>query len=212
MDQMALFFFLLGTGLVAVLFVHELGHLLVARHYGMKVLSLSVGFGPPLMNFTDRLGTSWKLRAFPLGGSCVIDDNYNSKNNSVGKQADNKLLPQLLRQRAVIYAAGPIFNLIFAASFGLVVSMLCTTCALYGSEIGSPGVMGVRLIAEFSVATALFNLLPLLPLDGGRLCLTAIEAGLGRPMSPMGEKRFFVFSIVFITGITLVYLMRMLSS
>jgi len=212
MDQMALFFFLLGTGLVAVLFVHELGHLLVARHYGMKVLSLSVGFGPPLMNFTDRLGTSWKLRAFPLGGSCVIDDNYNSKNNSVGKQADNKLLPQLLRQRAVIYAAGPIFNLIFAASFGLVVSMLCTTCALYGSEIGSPGVTGVRLIAEFSVATALFNLLPLLPLDGGRLCLTAIEAGLGRPMSPIGEKRFFMFSIVFITGITLAYLMRMLSS
>ena len=209
---MALFFFLLGTGLVAVLFVHELGHLLVARHYGMKVLSLSVGFGPPLMNFTDRLGTSWKLRAFPLGGSCVIDDNYNSKNNSVGKQADNKLLPQLLRQRAVIYAAGPIFNLIFAASFGLVVSMLCTTCALYGSEIGSPGVTGVRLIAEFSVATALFNLVPLLPLDGGRLCLTAIEAGLGRPMSPIGEKRFFMFSIVFITGITLAYLMRMLSS
>jgi membrane-associated protease RseP (regulator of RpoE activity) len=213
MDQMALFFFLLGTGLVAVLFVHELGHLLVARHYGMKVLSLSVGFGPPLMNFTDRLGTSWKLRAFPLGGSCVIDDNYNSKNNPVGKQANNKLLPQLLlRQRAVIHAAGPIFNLIFAASFGLVVSMLCTTCALYGSEIGSPGVTGVRLIAEFSVATALFNLLPLLPLDGGRLCLTAIEAGLGRPMSPVGEKRFLIFSIVFITGITLAYLMRMLSS
>jgi hypothetical protein len=112
----SVFFFLLGTGLVAVLFVHELGHLLVARHYGMNVLSLSVGFGPPLMNFTDRLGTSWKLRAFPLGGSCVIDENYDSKNNSVGKQADNKLLPQLLRQRAVIYAAGPIFNLIFAAA------------------------------------------------------------------------------------------------
>jgi membrane-associated protease RseP (regulator of RpoE activity) len=212
MDQMALFFFLLGTGLVAVLFVHELGHLLVARHYGMKVLSLSVGFGPPLMNFTDRLGTSWKLRAFPLGGSCVIDDNSQSKNNPVGKQADNKLLPQLLRQRAVISAAGPIFNLIFAASFGLVALMLCTTCASYGSEIGSPGVTGVRLIAEFSVATALFNLLPLLPLDGGRLCLTAIEAGLGRPMSPMGEKRFLIFSIVFITGITLAYLMRVLSS
>jgi membrane-associated protease RseP (regulator of RpoE activity) len=73
-------------------------------------------------------------------------------------------------------------------------------------------VTGVRLIAEFSVATALFNLLPLLPLDGGRLCLTAIEAGLGRPMSPIVEKRFFMFSIVFITGITLAYLMRMLSS
>jgi regulator of sigma E protease len=65
MDQMALFFFFLGTGLVAVLFVHELGHLLAARHYGMKVLSLSVGFGLPLMNFTDRHGTSWKLRGIP---------------------------------------------------------------------------------------------------------------------------------------------------
>lgn len=130
----------------------------------------------------------------------------------MGKQADNKLRPQFLQQRAVIYAAGPIFNLIFAASFGLVALMLCSTCALYSSEIGPPGVTGVRMIAEFSVATALFNLLPLLPLDGGRLCLTAIEAGLGRPMSPMGERRFFIFSILFITGITLAYLMRMLSS
>jgi membrane-associated protease RseP (regulator of RpoE activity) len=211
MDQMALFFFVLGAGPVAVLFVHELGHLLVARHYGMNVLSLSVGFGPPLMNFTDRLGTSWKLKAFPLGGSCVIDEKYSSKNNSAGKQAD-KLLAEFLRQRAAIYAAGPIFNLIFAASFGLVVSMLCTTCALYGGEIGSPGVAGLRLVAELSVATALFNLLPLLPLDGGRLCLTAIEASLGRRISPTGEKRFFIFSIVFMMGLALAYFMRILSS
>jgi membrane-associated protease RseP (regulator of RpoE activity) len=195
MDQMALFFFLLGTGLVAVLFVHEVGHLLVARHYGMKVLSLSVGFGPPLLNFTDRLGTNWKLRAFPLGGSCVIDDNSESKNNSAGTQSDNKLFPQLLRQRAVIHAAGPIFNLIFAASFGLVAPILCTTCALYGSEIGSPGVTGVRLIAEFSVATALFNLLPLLPLDGGRLCLTAIEAGLLAARCPRWARNGSLYSL-----------------
>ncbi len=211
MDQMALFYILLGTGLVAAIFVHELGHLVVARHYGMKVLSLSVGFGPPLINFTDRLGTSWKLRAFPLGGGCVIDYNIHSKDKPVGMHV-NDVLPQLLRQRTVIYAAGPIFNLIFAASFGLIALMLCSTCALYGGEIGPPGVTGVRMIAELSVATALFNLLPLLPLDGGRLFLTAIEAGRGRPISPTGEKRFLIFSIVFITGITLAFLMRVLTS
>ena len=66
-----LFFSLLGAGLLVVLFVHELGHLLAARHYGVKVLSLSVGFGPQLIGFTDNRGTSWNLRAIPIGGSCV---------------------------------------------------------------------------------------------------------------------------------------------
>jgi len=52
MDQELLFFALLTAGLLVVIFVHELGHLLAARHYGVKVLSLSVGFGPQLISFT----------------------------------------------------------------------------------------------------------------------------------------------------------------
>jgi RIP metalloprotease RseP len=114
-------FSLFGMGVVAVLFVHELGHLLVARHYGIRVLSLSVGFGPQLINFNDRFGTRWNLRAFPLGGSCMISD-------------DNKVTPKCLRQRAAIHAAGPIFNLIFAALFGLAAPALYII--LYSSKIG----------------------------------------------------------------------------
>jgi membrane-associated protease RseP (regulator of RpoE activity) len=90
MDQELLFFSLLGAGLLVVLFVHELGHLLAARHYGVKVLSLSVGFGPQLISFTDNLGTSWKLRAIPIGGSCVIDDNSKLKNSPAEKRANSK--------------------------------------------------------------------------------------------------------------------------
>ena len=56
-DQMAAYLFILATGLVAVLFVHELGHLLTARYYEIKVLALSVGFGPELICFVDRFGT-----------------------------------------------------------------------------------------------------------------------------------------------------------
>src|SRR5918995_2250755 len=54
--------------LTIVVFFHELGHFLVARWVGVKVLVFSVGFGPELLGFTDRHGTRWKLSAIPLGG------------------------------------------------------------------------------------------------------------------------------------------------
>src|SRR5215218_5668908 len=55
-------------GLSVVVFFHELGHFLVARWCGVRVLTFSVGFGKELVGFTDRHGTRWKLAAIPLGG------------------------------------------------------------------------------------------------------------------------------------------------
>src|SRR6187399_2642180 len=54
--------------LTIVVFFHELGHFLVARWNGVRVLVFSVGFGPELLGFNDRHGTRWKLSAIPLGG------------------------------------------------------------------------------------------------------------------------------------------------
>ena len=54
--------------LTIVVFFHELGHFLIARLCGVRVLTFSVGFGPELLGFTDRYGTRWKIAAFPLGG------------------------------------------------------------------------------------------------------------------------------------------------
>ena len=54
--------------LTIVVFFHELGHFLVARWAGVKVLTFSVGFGPELFGFNDRHGTRWKVSAIPLGG------------------------------------------------------------------------------------------------------------------------------------------------
>ena len=54
--------------LTVVVFFHELGHFLVARWCGVRVLVFSVGFGPELFGFNDRHGTRWKLSAIPLGG------------------------------------------------------------------------------------------------------------------------------------------------
>src|ERR1700760_2950813 len=54
--------------LTIVVFFHELGHFLVARWCGIKVLVFSIGFGPELVGFNDRHGTRWKISAIPLGG------------------------------------------------------------------------------------------------------------------------------------------------
>ena len=54
--------------LTVVVFFHELGHFLVARWYGVRVLVFSIGFGPELFGFNDRHGTRWKVSAIPLGG------------------------------------------------------------------------------------------------------------------------------------------------
>src|SRR5215471_17260336 len=54
--------------LTIIVFVHELGHFLVARWCGIKVLVFSVGFGPEIAGFNDRHGTRWKVSAIPLGG------------------------------------------------------------------------------------------------------------------------------------------------
>src|SRR5262247_4755115 len=51
-----------------VVFFHELGHFLVARWGGVRVLVFSIGFGPELFGFDDRRGTRWKISAIPLGG------------------------------------------------------------------------------------------------------------------------------------------------
>src|SRR6266571_827530 len=60
-----------------VVFFHELGHFLVARWCGIRVLVFSMGFGPELTGFNDRHGTRWKLSLIPLGGYVKFfgDDN-----------------------------------------------------------------------------------------------------------------------------------------
>src|SRR5918997_4898072 len=64
--------------LTAVVFVHEMGHFLVARWCGIRVAAFSVGFGRELAGFTDRRGTRWKLSAIPLGGYVRFEGDENA--------------------------------------------------------------------------------------------------------------------------------------
>jgi regulator of sigma E protease len=108
--------------LTIVVFFHELGHFLVARWTGVKVLTFSLGFGPELVGFNDRKGTRWKLSAVPLGGYVKFfgDENEASAPSAESLAAmsedDRKVSfhHKNVFARAAIVAAGPIANFILA--------------------------------------------------------------------------------------------------
>ena len=99
-----------------LIFVHEFGHFIWAKFFGVKVLKFSLGFGPKL--FSKHYGeTEYLVSAFPLGGYVKMFG------ESPGELAEEKLSPAELKrsfatrpvwQRFIIVAGGPIFNLIFA--------------------------------------------------------------------------------------------------
>jgi regulator of sigma E protease len=108
--------------LTIVVFFHELGHFLVARWVGVKVLVFSVGFGPELLGFADRHGTRWKLSAVPLGGYVKFFGDQNAASvpdqDSVASMTKEERAQSFfyksVPRRAAVVAAGPIANFILA--------------------------------------------------------------------------------------------------
>jgi regulator of sigma E protease len=108
--------------LTIVVFFHELGHFLVARWAGVKVLTFSLGFGPELFGFNDRRGTRWKVSAVPLGGYVKFfgDDTEASTPsaetlaNMTEEERAGSFHHKKVGPRAAIVAAGPIANFLLA--------------------------------------------------------------------------------------------------
>jgi regulator of sigma E protease len=108
--------------LTIVVFFHELGHFLVARWAGVKVLTFSLGFGPELVGFNDRHGTRWKISAIPLGGYVKFfgDDTEASTPSSDAlagmseEERQNSFHHKKVGPRAAIVAAGPMANFLLA--------------------------------------------------------------------------------------------------
>jgi regulator of sigma E protease len=108
--------------LTIVVFFHELGHFLVARWAGVRVLTFSLGFGPELFGFNDRHGTRWKISAVPLGGYVKFfgDDTEASTPSAEtlagmsDEERKDSFHHKKVGPRAAIVAAGPIANFLLA--------------------------------------------------------------------------------------------------
>jgi regulator of sigma E protease len=129
-----------------VVFFHELGHFLVARWFGVRILVFSIGFGPELIGFNDRYGTRWKISAIPLGGFVKFlgDDNAASTPDRASLATMDErdraqcFIFQSVLKRAAIVVAGPLAN------FVLAIVIFAGVFALYGKQTMSARVDAVQ--------------------------------------------------------------------
>jgi regulator of sigma E protease len=133
--------FLLVLGPLVTL--HELGHYLVGRIFGVKADSFSIGFGQEIAGFTDKRGTRWKLSALPLGGYVQFAGDMNPASQpsedwlSLPREEREKTFQaKPLWQRALIVAAGPVMNFLIA------IAILAAFNFAYGKVVSVPEVVG----------------------------------------------------------------------
>ena len=123
------FIFALGV----IIFVHEAGHLLMAKFFRMRVVTFSLGFGKRLWGFT-RGGTDYRLSLVPLGGYVQLSGEDPSE---VGDDPE-EFLNRPRWQRVLVYVAGPAMNVILAIILVAFVFML-------GIEVAAPPDVPARL-------------------------------------------------------------------
>ena len=139
MTTLLAFLFVLGV----LVFVHELGHFLVARYHGVRVLTFSLGFGPKILQ-TKRGDTVYCVSAIPLGGYVkmageTVEDKREGR--------EDEFLSKTKWQRFQVLIAGPAMNVVLAVVVMTVVLLQGAQVPLY--EEGPPVIGSV---AEDSAA------------------------------------------------------------
>lgn len=134
--------FIFALGILVI--IHEMGHFLVARLCGVKVLRFSVGMGKVV--FSRRFGadqTEWVISALPLGGYVkMLDAREQNLDELSAQDKQREFTSQNVWKRIAIVAAGPISNFILA---------ILLFAGLYVHGVPEP-IAQIRIVPEQSVA------------------------------------------------------------
>jgi len=114
-----------GLAMIGVLVVvHEFGHYLFARWFGIGAPVFSVGVGPRIWGFQWR-GTDWRLSALPFGGYVRLAgaDPFGEEDPDDLVDPDEDFMRKPVWQRLIVLAAGPVFNLLLPVALFTLVLM-----------------------------------------------------------------------------------------
>lgn len=219
--------FLLGF----LIFIHELGHILVAKLFKVKIKQFAIGFGPTIWKKQGK-ETSYELKLIPMGGFVNM---LGEEEPVEDERAYNK---KSIPQKIAILLAGGTVNIIF----GLLVCIIIASSILglkngirfTGEFLGATfqgigelftgrikadqlvGVVGISdmvvetndlrdfiyLMAVISVSLGITNLLPFPPLDGGKIFLLLIEAVRKKPLKQKTEIGIQMVGFVLLIGLS----------
>ena len=108
------------AALTIIVFIHELGHFLVARWCGVTVETFSIGFGREIFGWDDRRGTHWKVCWLPLGGYVKFEGDANATSfpqaapATATVRSPGNFHGKSIWRRSAVVAAGPIANFLLA--------------------------------------------------------------------------------------------------
>ncbi|WP_445216134.1 site-2 protease family protein [Bradyrhizobium sp. Pa8] len=188
--------------------VHELGHLYADRAVGHNAVTVTIGLGQTIVRFADPSGTVWAFQPLPVRSACgFFDEPVPQVRRSLKGAKRPKAFRSLgLRERAIILLASPLANATLACV--LILATYDQDPNFTFARLGKTG-SGITLLIGF-LSAALFNLLPIPPLDGGRLVMLAVEALTGNVVEIEHEPQLFrwgtsILSIVALFGALLFF-------
>lgn len=220
--------FLLGF----LIFIHELGHFIVARIFNVRIKQFAIGFGPTIWKKQGK-ETSYEFKLIPMGGfvNMLGEEEPVDDERAYNKKSIPKRICILLAGGTVNIIFGLIVCVIIASSIlglknGLVftgefikatfdgIGQLFTGKVEAEQLVGVVGISdmvvetnGIRefayMMAIISVSLGVTNLLPFPPLDGGKILLLILEAIRKKPLKQNAEIGIQMIGFMLLIGLSI---------
>ena len=218
-----------------VISIHEYGHYLACRAFGIPVTEFSVGLGRKLTSYQGN--TEWSLRLIPIGGYIKPEEKAMDTASPFAKfvVAFAGPLANLLPLLTLATWAGKLADLLkmigetYLLGFKALWSTLTLPFHMFNAEPVKDSVSGpIGIISDsahvahqsgmfmtvfvmffvLNLSVALFNLIPIPPLDGGRVVIAVIEGVFGKSLADRVHKKTGVFGVLLLMSLFLIVTIR----